>query len=106
MLESPSRLISLGAGKDKATVLSSVSLMVLSFFYFFVVGSALQPMIYTFQHRVTYENIFVTHIYFSRIQIHSFFFRLLSLGFIYPLKSVHEICDNDIFFSFSSIWFS
>lgn len=52
----------LGVGKHKCVILSSICLVVISFFYFFVVGSALNNIIYTFQFRVTYEEIFVTHV--------------------------------------------
>lgn len=52
----------LGVGKNKCVILSSICLVVISFLYFFVVGSALHNTIYTFQFRVTYEEIFVTHV--------------------------------------------
>jgi hypothetical protein len=52
----------LGAGKEKGLILSSSLLVLLSFFYFFVAGSSLQTILYTFLHRVTYEEIFVTHV--------------------------------------------
>ncbi len=49
---------SLGLGKDKRFVLSSTCLAIVSFFYFFVLGSALQITVYTFEYRVSYEAIF------------------------------------------------
>lgn len=58
----PAMLRSLGTEKDRRLVISSVSLLILILFYFFVVGSALQTKIYTFQYRVTYESIFGEHI--------------------------------------------
>jgi hypothetical protein len=48
--------------KDRQSVLSSLCLAVITFFYFFVIGSILQLKIYTFQHRVTYGSSFSTHI--------------------------------------------
>lgn len=55
-------LRSCGAGKEKRVVLSSTVIAVITFFYFFVICTALQINVYTFQHRVTYERIFTDHI--------------------------------------------
>lgn len=57
-----STLLFLGVGKDKSVILSSICLVVISLFYFFVVGSGLHSIVYTFQFRVTYEEIFDTHV--------------------------------------------
>ena len=72
----------LGVGKDKSVILSSIFLVIISFFYFFVVGSGLDTIIYTFQFRVTYEEIFDTHL--TSIWILLFSFWLLSYGFTCP----------------------
>lgn len=48
--------------KNRQSVLSSLCLAVITFFYFFAIGSILQLKIYTFQHRVTYGSSFSTHI--------------------------------------------
>ena len=50
-------------GKRRAVVLSSACLITIIFFYFFVVGSALKTKVYTFLHRVTYENTFMVHVF-------------------------------------------
>lgn len=52
----------LGKGKDRRIVISSLCFTIIAYFYFFVIGSAFQTKVYTFEHRVTYENIFQTHI--------------------------------------------
>lgn len=53
---------SLGAGKDKSLILSSLFFVIISLFYFFVVGSGLHTIVNAFQFRVTYEEIFDTHL--------------------------------------------
>ena len=70
-----------GVGKDRSVVLSSTCLVIISFFYFFVVGSAVQTKIYTFQYRVTYENIFLTHI--TTLNVDAFILLSSTIAWIY-----------------------
>ena len=88
-----------GAGKEKGLILSSSLLVLLSFFYFFVAGSFLHTTIYTFLHRVTYDEIFVTHV----TSLNSDTFILLSatlVWFYVSIKAGYMKYAILIFFSF------
>ena len=90
---------SFGAGKEKVLILSSSLLVLLSFFYFFVAGSFLHTPIYTFLHRVTYDEIFVTQVTF----LNSDTFILLSatlVWFYVSIKAGYMKYAILIFFSF------
>ena len=60
---------SLGADKEKRHIFSALCLSFIIFIYFFVIGSSLPIRIYTFQNRVTYENIFAAHIINNNVEI-------------------------------------
>lgn len=61
-IDSANSLRFCGAGKERRIIFSSILIAFITFFYIFVICSALQFNIYTFQHRVTYESVFNTHI--------------------------------------------
>lgn len=75
---------SLGAGKDKHFILSSLIFVLIIIFYFFVVGSSLQIRLYSFHNRVTYDDIFSTHI----TNLPGDLLILLSLSMLWLLLSV------------------
>ncbi len=88
----------LGAEKDKHLILSSSLFVVLSFFYFFVIGSGLHTIIYTFFYRVTYEEIFVSHVISPNID--SFILISATLGWFYlSIKAGYMKYAVLIFFS-------
>lgn len=64
-----SRLYFLGMGKNRTTIISSICLVVITFFYLTLIGSAFHTHTYTFQHRVTYDTIFQTHLTTLNIDI-------------------------------------
>lgn len=74
----------LGVGKEKSVISSSICLVIISFFYFFVVGSGLHTIVYTFQFRVTYEEIFDTHV----ITLNTDTFILLSATLVWFYLSI------------------
>src|SRR6476659_347477 len=75
-----------GMGKKGIYVLSSICLVVITFFYFFVVGSALEIRVYTLLHRVSYDNIFMLHVTTRNIDA----IILLSATIAWLLLSVKE----------------
>ena len=92
----------LGAGKKTDLVLSSICLSILSFYYFFVAGSALHTIVYRFHHRVTYEEIFVTQVTSLNFDI----FILLSVALVWfyvSIKTGYMKYAVLIFFSFSLV---
>lgn len=54
-----------GANKSGRMVLSSLCLVTLLAFYFFVLGTSLHVEVYTFRSRVTYQNFFIFHLFTS-----------------------------------------
>ena len=79
--------------------MASLCFMISAFFYFFVVGSFLHTPIYTFLHRVTYDEIFVTQVTF----LNSDTFILLSatlVWFYVSIKAGYMKYAILIFFSF------
>ena len=92
-------LHSLGKGKDRRIVVSSICLATITFFYFFVIGSAFQTKIYTFEHRVTYENIFQRHI--STLNIDTIVTISATMAWVYfSLKNRYTKSGILIFFLF------
>lgn len=96
-MNTPCNLRSLGVGKDKRVILSSICLVIISFFYFFVVGSVLETKIYTFHYRVTYESIFGTHI--TDLNIDTFILLSATVAWLYLcLKAGYRKSAIIIFF--------
>ena len=94
----PSILYFLGGGKDRRVILSSILLVIISFFYFFVVGSAVQPKIYTFQYRVTYDQIFTMHI--TSLNVDAFILLSTTVAWVYlSIKAGFTKYTTIIFFS-------
>jgi hypothetical protein len=94
----PGILRSLGVGKDNRLVLSSICLAIVTFFYFFVIGSALHAKIYTFQYRVTYENTFVAHV--INPDIDAFLILAATVGWLYlSVKPGYQKSAMMVFFA-------
>jgi hypothetical protein len=73
-------------------------LVIISFFYFFVVGSAVQAKVYTFHYRVTYENIFLTHV--TSLNLDVFILLSTTVAWIYlSVNAGHRKSAIIIFFS-------
>ena len=72
--------------KKRSYVLSSSCLAVITFFYFFVVRSALEIRVYTLLHRVSYDHAFMLHI--TTLNIDAFI--LLSATIAWLFLSVKE----------------
>lgn len=90
----------LGAGKEKGLVLSSSLLVLVTFFYFFVAGSSLQTIVYTFLHRVTYEEIFVIHV--TSLNVDTFI--LLSATLVWSNVSINTKYMKYLILTFFSIF--
>ena len=88
----------LGARDNKRYILSSLSLVIIAFFYCFVLGSVLHPRIYQFFNRVTYETVFASHVIdLKNGYVHSSF-SILSVVLL-SIKSRYYRIPIMIFFS-------
>lgn len=91
-------LRTLGVGKETRIVSSSVCFAVITFFYFFVIGSGLQLKVFSLQHRVTYENVFSTH--FITINADIFIVIFASITWYYfSIKRLYTKIALMVFFS-------
>lgn len=90
----------LGMGKDRSVIASSICLSIISFYYFFVLCSVLQLRGYSFQHRVTYETIFATHIVTLNIDI----FIIILAAILWSYFSIIKVWLKIAFMIFFSIF--
>lgn len=87
-----------GVGKETRILSSSVCFAVITFFYFFVIGSGLQLKVFSLQHRVTYENVFSTHLISINADI--FIVILASITWYYfSIKRLYTKISVMVFFS-------
>lgn len=87
-----------GMGKETRIVSSSVCFAVITFFYFFVLGSAFQLKVFSLQHRVTYENVFSTH--FITVNAEIFIIIVASIIWYYfSIKRLYPKIAIMVFFS-------
>lgn len=94
----PSILHSLGKGKERRIVISSICLATTALFYFFIIGSAFQTKVYTLVHRVTYENIFQTHV--TTLHIDALVTISVTMAWVYfSIKNKYTKSGVLIFFS-------
>jgi hypothetical protein len=100
----PCILSFLGVGKNRSVILSSICSVIISFFYFLVVGSAIQTKVYTFQFRVTYEDIFQTHV--TSLEVDAFILLSATVAWIYlSMKGGRRKSVLMIFFSVFLVMF-
>jgi hypothetical protein len=88
----------LGLGKERTATISSICLVVIVFFYFFVLGSYLQTSTYTFRYRVTYQIDFDSHI--TNLNVDTFIILLATIVWSYvSIKTGYTRIITIIFFS-------